>query len=321
MEFILDGGGRSDVSRRHFLKGATAVAGSALIAAPLSRAWAAGPSVRTATPGALTVAISGEMPMTTIKDGQFIGADGEMISLIAARLGLQVAPALMDWASCIEAVRGGRADLTLGNMGWTIPRADIMRLTDPVYYTGKFTLMRKDMPIGDRVTLDDFKGHSLGTVTAFTIVPELKKVPGATEVKLYDNMDACVRDIRAGRLDFAFLDTPTVGYMIAQNPDWDLKLVPTSPFPGYKTLGQKQVSVFGINADNPDLYDAINEGVRWLTKSGNTAKILSKSGMGNPDYLVPPETNPRSGVDRDDAGQQIGKFAHTPKDFSPAFAG
>ena len=317
----LDGVGRSDVSRRLFLRGATAAAGSALIAAPLSRAWAAGIPVRTVSPGALTVAITGDMPMTTIKDGKLIGTDGDMISLIADRLGLQLAPAPMDWSSCIEAVRGGRADLTLGNMGWTVPRADIMPLTDAVYYTGKFTLMRKNMPIGESVTLEDFKGHSLGTVTAFTIVPDLKKVPGATEVKLYDNMDACVRDVRAGRLDFAFLDAPTVGYMISQNSDWDLKLVPTSPFPGYKTLGQKQVSVFGVNPDNPDLYDAINEGVRWLLKSGNTAKIMPKYGMGNPDYLVPPETNPRIGADRDDAGTLIGKFAHPVKDFSSAFAG
>jgi ABC-type amino acid transport substrate-binding protein len=242
-----------------------------------------------------------------------------MISLIAQRLKLKLAPALMDWSSCIEAVRGGRADMTLGNMGWTPPRASILQLTDAVYYTGKFTLMRKDMPIGERVALDDFKGRSLGTVTAFTIVPELKKVPGTSEIKLYDNTDACVRDVRAGRLDFAFLDTPTVGYMIEQNPDWDLKLIPTAPFAGYKFLGQKQVSVFGVNPDNTELFDALNQGVKWLWRSGNIAASLVRYGMGNPDYLIPPEPNIRLGADRDESNKVIGKFTHTPKDFASAF--
>ena len=62
------------------------------------------------------------------------------------------------------------------------------------------------------------KGRSIGTVTGFTIVPEMKKVPGTTDVKLYDTSDACIRDVVAGRLDFAMLDAPTVDYMILQEP-------------------------------------------------------------------------------------------------------
>ena len=62
------------------------------------------------------------------------------------------------------------------------------------------------------------KGRIIGTVTGFTIVPEMKKVPGTTEVKLYDNCDGCMRDVVAGRLDFAVLDAPLVDYMILQEP-------------------------------------------------------------------------------------------------------
>ena len=55
-------------------------------------------------------------------------------------------------------------------------------------------------------------------MTGFTIVPELKKVPDTTDVRLYDTTDACIRDILAGRLDLAFLDAPTVAYLIKENP-------------------------------------------------------------------------------------------------------
>ncbi|MBY5406761.1 substrate-binding periplasmic protein [Rhizobium leguminosarum] len=287
--------------------------------ARIARASNSLPELKTVTPGKLTIAMNGDMPMTSVKDGQIIGSDGEMISLIAKELGLEPEPALMDWSATIESVRGGRADVMLGNMGWTMQRSQVLALTDPIYYTGKFTLMRKDAPVGDRLTLEDMKGRSLGTVTGFTIVPELKKVPEAKEIKLYDTTDACVRDIRAGRLDYGFLDTPTVGYMVQQNPDWDLKLIPTESYPQFKVLGQKQITLMGMNPQNLDLFDAVNAGIAWLWRTGANAHFLKKYGMDNPDYLVPSTNNPRVGVDRDEKGQIIGAWAHEVKDFSGVF--
>ncbi len=57
-------------------------------------------------------------------------------------------------------------------------------------------------------------------------MPEIKKVPGTSDVKLYDNSDGCVRDVVAGRLDFALLDGPLVDYLILKNANWGLKQVP-----------------------------------------------------------------------------------------------
>lgn len=311
------------LSRRAVLSGLgfglSAFAWPAVIPA---RAAGGAPELKTVAPGALTIAFNGDMPMASLKEGQLIGADGEMVTAIARQLGLRIAPALMDWAATIESVRSGRADLVLGNVGWAPARTQVLLLTDAIYYTGKFTLMRLDVKIGDRVSIDDLKGRSVGTVGGFTIVPELKKVPGTSEVKLYDTSDACVRDVIAGRLDFAFLDAPTVGYMIKQNPNWGLKLVPAQPFPGYKLLGQKQTTILGMNPENPDLFDAVNAGVAWLWKTGLNGKYLKANSMESDDYLIPipAENNPRIGVDRDEKGGLLGKWTHQPKDFSSAFA-
>jgi polar amino acid transport system substrate-binding protein len=76
----------------------------------------------------------------------------------------------------------------------------------------------------------------------------------------------------------------------------------------------------GMNQDNPDLFDAVNEGVKWLWQTKLNAKLLAKYGVANPDYLVPPEPNPRIGVDRDRSGRLIGPSAHDPKDFSALFS-
>jgi len=302
-------------SRRGFMVGI----GATLLAAS-GRSTLAAPSFKTVEPGILTLANSNEMPMIAMEDGKLIGSDAEIIATIAAKLGLGVKSAQMEWSATVQSVKSGRADVMLGNMGWTPARAQALLITDAIYYAGTFVCMKKDKPFKS-FSVNDAKGHSIGTVTGFTIVPEMKKLPGVGEVKLYDNSDGCVRDVVAGRLDFAVLDAPLVDYMILKNPDWNLKQVPMVPDPAFPQLTSKQHTVMGMNQQNFDLFDAVNAGVKWLWKTKQNAVLMQKYGIGNPDYLVPPEKNPRIGVDRDADDNVIGPGAHPTKDFSSLFAG
>ena len=302
-------------SRRGFIVGI----GATLLGAS-GRSTLAAPSFKTVEPGILTLANSNEMPMIAMEDGKLVGSDAEIIATIAAKLGLGVKSAQMEWSATVQSVKSGRADVMLGNMGWTPARAQALLITDAIYYAGTFVCMRKDEPFNS-FSVNDAKGHSIGTVTGFTIVPEMKKLPGVGEVKLYDNSDGCVRDVVAGRLDFAVLDAPLVDYMILKNPDWNLKQVPMVPDPAFPQLTSKQHTVMGMNQQNFDLFDAVNAGVKWLWKTKQNAVLMQKYGIGNPDYLVPPEKNPRIGVDRDADDNVIGPGAHPTKDFSSLFAG
>ena len=302
-------------SRRGFMVGI----GATLLAAS-GRSTLAAPSFKTVEPGILTLANSNEMPMIAMEDGKLIGSDAEIIATIAAKLGLGVKSAQMEWSATVQSVKSGRADVMLGNMGWTPARAQALLITDAIYYAGTFVCMKKDKPFNS-FSVNDAKGHSIGTVTGFTIVPEMKKLPGVGEVKLYDNSDGCVRDVVAGRLDFAVLDAPLVDYMILKNPDWNLKQVPMVPDPAFPQLTSKQHTVMGMNQQNFDLFDAVNAGVKWLWKTKQNAVLMQKYGIGNPDYLVPPGKNPRIGVDRDADDNVIGPGAHPTKDFSSLFAG
>ncbi len=301
--------------RTFFASSATAAATFALF----RPARAAAPHFKTVSPGALTVAMNGDMPMTSVKAGRLIGTDGEMITAIAQRLGLSVKPALMEWSATIESIRSRRADIMLGDMGWTPVRAKVLLLTDAIYYVGKQVAMNKNNPLA-KMTVGDMKGHSIGTVSGFTIVPDLKKVPGITDVKLYDTTDACIRDVLAGQLDFAMLDAPTVDYMILQNPNWGMKQIPLLYDAALPVLTRKDVIVMGMNESNPDLFDAVNDGVKWMWKTKLNVRTLVKYGLSNPDYLMPPEPNPRVGADRDANDNLIGPGAHKMKDYSALFA-
>jgi polar amino acid transport system substrate-binding protein len=147
----------------------------------------------------------------------------------------------------------------------------------------------------------------------------MKKVPGTTDVQLYDNSDGCIRDVVAGRLDFGVLDGPLVDYMILKNPNWNLKQVPLTPDPNFPQLTSKQHTVMGMNQENYDLFDAVNQGVKWMWATKQNAVLMQKYGIDNPDYLVPPPKNPRIGVDRDPNDNVIGPGAHRTTDFSSLF--
>jgi ABC-type amino acid transport substrate-binding protein len=303
------------ILRRGFIAGA-----GAALATPSIRRVRAAPSFKTVAPGVLTVANSNEMPMVGMDNGKLIGSDAEIISTIAQKMGLGVASAQMEWSATVQSVKSGRADVMAGNMGWTPARAAQLLITDAIYYAGAFVCMKTSQPFTTAVTINDMKGRSIGTVNGFTIVPEMKKVPGTTEVKLYDNSDGCVRDVVAGRLDFALLDGPLVDYMILKNPNWNLKTVALTGDPGFPQLTSKQHTVMGMNQENFDLFDAVNAGVKWMWKTKQNAALMQKYGISSPDYLVAPTPNPRVGVDRDAAGNVIGPGAHPPKDFSSLFA-
>lgn len=321
MKRIFDPTTFKPVSRRSLLQ--LGALGAATLAAPTllgRRAFAAGPELRTAEPGVLTMATTGDMPMVAIREGNVIGADADALALIAERLGLKIKADVMEWSACLASVPAGRADWVGGNTAWTEQRSKAMLLTDELYFTGIYVAMKKEMAFDKAITIADFAGHSVGTGTGFSFVPDLRKVPGTTEVKLYDTIDAAIRDVVAGRLDFAIVDAPIVDYMILQNPSWELKQVLLTPDANYPVIGSTQLSIWGMNPTNTDLFDAVNQGVAWLWRTNQIGPILAKYGLANPSYLEKVAKSPRIGVDRDEKGNVTGPFAHKAKDFSAYFA-
>jgi len=274
--------------------------GGALVIAAL--ALAAGGALAdpptTIEPGKLTIGFNGDMPMTSWKDGKLIGTDGALLAQIAANLGLEVKPQQMEWSALIQATKQGKVDIMLGSMGWTKERTKIMLLTDPIYYFGTFLLQKKDTSYA---TFADMKGRSVGTVTGFTLVPELKTVDGIGEVKLYDTSDGVLQDLVAGRLDMAILDPPLVQWGIVNHPEWKIKQVPLDPEPDkYPIMSTKYSVIFGVNKQEPELAAAISKIIAEdIWPNCINVKTMAKYGMGDKAWFVPPAKDPRIGVDRE----------------------
>src|SRR4026207_115151 len=215
--------------------------------------------VKTLEPGKLTIGINGDMPMTQFKDGQLSGTDGELMVFVAKQLGLEPKVVQMDWAALIEATKQGKLDVMHGAMGWLEARTKIMILSEPIYYFGTLLAQKEE---NNYTSFADMKGHKVGTVTGFTLVPELKTVEGIGWVKLYDPSDGVMQDLLAGRIDMAILDPPLVQYAIFQHPEWKLKQLPVTPEPDkYPIMSTKYNVIFGINKNEPEPAAAINTAI------------------------------------------------------------
>ncbi len=276
---------------------ATVVSALTVLLVLSAAAQALAQELDTIEPGKLIVGFNGDMPMTSLQDGQLIGSDGKMIAKIAADLGLEIVPAQADWAAVIESTTSGRNDVMLGAMGWTEERSKVMTITDPIYYFGTLLAQKTDTNYS---TFADMEGRRVGTVTGFTLVPELKEVPGIGEARLYDTSDGVMRDLVAGRLDMAILDPPLVELALAEHPEWELHQVELQPDPAFPIMSTKYNVVMGVRKDATALADALNAGIAELWATCQNQAFMAEYGVTNSSFFLPPDPNPRVGIDREE---------------------
>jgi cystine transport system substrate-binding protein len=280
-------------SRRKFLAGGVA---AATIIGMHSRRGSA-QEIKTIEAGKLTIGMNGDMPMTQVKDGKLSGTDGELMIYVAEKLGLEPKIVQMDWAALIEATKQGKVDVMHGAMGWIEPRTKIMNLSEAIYYFGTLLAQKS---ANNFSTFADMAGHSVGTVTGFTLVPELKGVEGIGEVKLYDTSDGVLQDLVAGRLDMAILDPPLVQWGIVQHPEWDIKQVELkAEVDKYPIMSTKYNVIFGVTKEEKALEEAMSKVITEdIWPNCINVKTMAQYGMGDKSWFIPPDVNPRAGVDR-----------------------
>lgn len=251
--------------------------------------------IKTLEPGKLAVAFNGDMPGTEWVDGKLGGVDGEILQRIAERLKLQVTPAPMEWSAAIAATQGGRVDAMLGMMNWRQARAEVMDLSDPIYYTKATVAQREGQ---NWCKLADLEGQTIGTITGFAWVDELKAIKG-TKLKLYDTSDAAMRDLVSGRISALMADPPLVQYAISKNPAWGVHQIAfcEKERDDFPQLTKVANVVIATTKSDGSLSKAINAEIRDMWGKCEMKAIAAKYGLTQEDWFKPGAST-RVGVDR-----------------------
>jgi polar amino acid transport system substrate-binding protein len=206
-----------------------------------------------------------------------IGFEVDLARAIATTLGLKVAYQQMEFGALITALRSGRVDATMAAMNDTKPREATIDFVD--YYNAGITmLVQKGNP--QKVNgPDDLCGKSVsaqpGTTQQVFSEDQSKKceAAGKLPVTIVSGTANTEVALHTGRFATILDDTPTALYdaQVAGDGNW-FEAVDYPPING----GPYGI---GVNKNNPQLRDAIQQALQSLIDAGTYTKILAAWGM------------------------------------------
>lgn len=229
--------------------------------------------------GLLKVATSSSWPPFAYqdKDGKSVGLDIDLVTAIAASLGLKAQFDDIEFTSLVPGVSTGRYDVGVDEMADNAARRDQVQFVD-YYRAGLGLLVKKG---STRMTPADMCGHSLavtqgssqqGTAEGISKKCETDGKKPINFVVLQDTGQTILA-VSAGRAE-GFLTDNVVGKYLTTTSNTDLQVV-NGLVPGADSL-----SGIMIGKDNHELAAAVAGAFKALMKNGTYAKIMNKYGAG-----------------------------------------
>jgi ABC-type amino acid transport substrate-binding protein len=258
----------------------------------------------TLTPGILMQALEPYMPYTGVDNPPVVeGLDGEIITAVADKLGLEMDYKVMDFTGMLAAVQTHRADTAYGGMAWTAERAEVGLFTDAYFYSPQTLTTLEGKPTYP--TLDSIKGKKIGTMTGTVQAPAIKAAGGQLVVQ--PTVAGLLDQLAQGRIDAAVIDPLLAAYTAQQRPE--LKLVNTTIEPPSAAEVEATPDLAGflpysvcayVPKEEPKLEKAMTAAIREMYENGELAALLTKWNVDPEVWLVPYEgaAAERQGVDR-----------------------
>lgn len=231
------------------------------------------PGLTTVAPGTLTVAAYEYPPFAGVDGENLTGAEGEILTAIAALECLTVTPQPGAAAAMIPSIETGRADTTMGSWYRTAERAKIVLLSDPVI------LDQLSLVSVDGVdSIKGLEGKKVGSTLGFLWNDDLQKVLG-DDLSLYENTQSMYADLANGRISVIVDTTPSANSALKNTPIDGVQIkVPAADDRVVATSKPGQTN-FPVNLNNQGLVDAINANLATLRDNGTLAKIAEKWGF------------------------------------------
>lgn len=237
----------------------------------------------TLQPGVLTVSTYSVPPFAIVtgreishdgvpvsQGGTLEGVDGDIINEIAAKECLTVEVNSTVAAGVIPTVRGGGADVGIGDWYRTKERAQTIDFTHPVYVDPVALISRDGV-----ADVSQLKGRKVGTVHGYQYVAELRALLGE-DLVLYNSPLTMFRELRAGTIEVA-VDTVGIGTEFTR--DTDLKVVAAEPSDKLSASLEPGQSAFVVQQGRKELLDALDANIKEMHANGRIAEILTENGL------------------------------------------
>ncbi len=224
-----------------------------------------GAKLKTVESGKLIMSTNAAFPpyeMTT-DEGGFAGVDVEIAGAIAEKLGLELVIDDMDFDAALLAVQQGKSDMVMAGVTVTDDRKLVMDFTES-YATSKQVVIVVE---GSDVTLDNLgDGKLIGTQRGTTGNTMAGWEYGDENVLAYDNGATACQSLKNGQCDCVIIDAAPAAAFVEANPGLTI----------LDTAFAEESYAIGMNKDNTELYDAVNNALKELLADGTVKTIVDK---------------------------------------------
>lgn len=237
----------------------------------------------TLKPGVLTVSTYAVPPFAIVtgreishdgvpvtQGGTLEGVDGDIINEIAAKECLVVEVNSTVAAGVLPTVRGGGADVGVGDWYRTKERAQTIDFTHPVYVDPVAFISRDGIS-----EVSQLQGRKVGTVHGYQYVADLRNLLGENLV-LYNSPLTMFRELKEGSIDVA-VDSVGIGTEFTR--DTDLKVAAVEPSDKLSASVEPGQSAFVVQQGRTELLAALDAGIKEMHANGRIAEILTKNGL------------------------------------------
>src|SRR6185437_10860052 len=211
------------------------------------------------------------------------GFEGELADYLAGRLGVTARFEQKNWDMLPQDLARGDIDVVLNGYEWSAEREHKMASTIPYFVYRLQLIVAADSPLRD---WDDLRRARSGKRLKVGVLRDsaahryLEKAYRADEVEVIalsiEGSTGLMGMVRNGKLDATVQDLVAAVYYVQQNHDFgDLRLAGAPIEPGYFVLY--------VRANDTELRQQLNDGIRAALKDGTLKRIYHKYGLWNKD--------------------------------------
>lgn len=218
-------------------------------------------------------------PNVFLKDGRFTGFDNDLLTAVAAKVGLKVQFVGTDFSSLLAQVNAGRFDVGSSSITITDARKKTVDFGNG-YDFGYFGL---DVPAGSSITgFDQLKGKRVVVVQG-TVQDDYATKNGLDPVRVPD-YNTALNQLRTKTSD-AWVAPAEIGEKSATDSHGKITVAATqiSPAP----------TAFAVKKGNDALREALNKGLDEVIADGTWTKLQAQYYPGRP---IPADFTPGSGA-------------------------
>ncbi len=258
-------------------------AGAALgvIAAAMAGVLGAAPATATekaasppaGVPAEVRVGITPNYPPLAFKEyGAIAGIEPDLAGQLAQMLGVRFTLVEVPWDELVEALAERKVDVVMSGVSITERRKKLVGFTQPYLEIGQMALIRK----ADMTRLSDpgamnRKGVRVGVERLTTGARWARDQLDQATIVEVDSIDAGVRALRDGKIDYFVHDAPTVWRVSGRFDDADDQLIGL-----YRPLTQEQLAWAVRKEDAATLGAALNLALAQLVAEGKLQPILDR---------------------------------------------